>query len=153
MPFIVPPLQPNLHGLFHFGACRLPPIVPDPGPAGAPASGIVHLRGAVAADPSYTLPPGPPGMMHLFTLPAGMRPLDERWLTCLHTTYIVMHDATPLLCLVQPSGEVWVKTTKIGYDGAIFFDGLSFFAERAPGARPGPRRGVAPRRALKARRR
>ena len=64
-----------------------------------------------------------------------------------------MHDATPLLCLVQPSGEVWVKTTRIGYDGAIFFDGLSFFAERAPVARPTPRRGATPRAARKARRR
>lgn len=151
MGFIVPPLQPNLHGLFHFGACKIPAVIADPG--GAPATGIVHLRGAVAADPAYTLPPGPPGQMHLFTLPAGMRPLDERWLVCLHTTYVSMHDATPLLCLVRPSGEVWVRTTKIGYDGAIFFDGLSFFAERARGLGPRPPRAAAPRTGRKARRR
>jgi len=151
MGFIVPPLQPNLHGLNHFGACKIPMTIADPG--GAPASGIVRLRGAVAADPMFHAPPGPPGQLHLFTLPAGMRPLDERWLTCLLTSYISMHDATPLLCLVQPSGEVWVRTNKIGYDGAVFFDGLSFFAEKPglPGPKPG--RALAARSPRKARRR
>jgi hypothetical protein len=151
MGFIVPPLQPHLHGLNHFGACKLPQSIADPG--GAPASGMVCLRGAVAADPDFSAPPGPPGLLHLFTLPAGMRPLDERWLLCLHTTYVVMHDATPILCLVQPSGEVWVKLTRIGYDGAVFFDGLSFFAERAPGPGRQPLRAAAPRSQRKARRR
>ena len=128
MSFIVPALQPHLHGLYHFGACKIPMSISDPG--GGPASGLVFLRGAVASDPMFSPAPGTPGLLHLFTLPAGMRPVDERWLTCLLTSYIVMRDAKPTLCLVRPSGQVLVKATRIGYDGAVFFDGLSFFAER-----------------------
>lgn len=129
MSFVVPALEPDLLGRYHFGACKIPMNVSDPG--GGAASGIVFLRGAVSAEPTFSPAPDSHGLLHLFTLPNGMRPVDERWLTCLLTSYIVMRDAKPILCVVRPSGQVLVKASRIGYDGAVFFDGLSFFAEKA----------------------
>ncbi len=126
MSFVVPALQPHLYAANHFGACKIKTTIPDPG--GAPGSGIVHLRGAVRADPMYAPAPNPAGLLLLCTLPVGMRPIADRWMTCQISKYLGMFDSTPSLCLVRPGGEVEVKSTG-GVDGAVFLDGVSFVAE------------------------
>lgn len=136
MSFIVPALEQNARARNHFGVCKIPLSIADPG--GAPSSGIIRFRGAIARDPAGQPPIVPPGnLMHLFTLPADMRPADERWLTAQITEYIAMRDARAVLCLVRPDGKVLVGTRHINYDGAVYFDGVSFFAE---GRRRPPRR-------------
>ena len=147
MAFIVPTLQPHLYGRFHFGACKLAAAITDPG--GAPASGVVQLRGAVSPDAMYQLtPPDPTNLITLCTLPAGLRPRDPRWLTCQVTSYLGMYAATPRLCAILANGDVRVQLPagSLSVDGAVFFDGLSFFAESI--AKPAP---VARRKARKAR--
>jgi hypothetical protein len=127
MSFVVPVLQPHLYGANHFGACKLKAAISDPG--GAPGSGIVHLRGAVRPDPMYSPAPNPAGLQLLFTLPVGMRPIADRWLTCQISKYLGLFDSTPSLCLVRSGGQVEVKSTG-GVDGAAFLDGVSFVAEQ-----------------------
>ena len=128
MAFIVPTLQPNLHGRAHFGACKIPVEIADPG--GAPGSGIVYLRGFVSADPMFNPGPIPPtGLVRIFTLPAGMRPGSDRWFTIQTTSYLGMAAGKPSLCLIRASGSVEAKDG-LGVDGGIFFDGVSFVAEQ-----------------------
>jgi hypothetical protein len=126
MSFVVPTLQPNLFARHQFGAAKIPVGIADPG--GHPASGIVYLRGAVAPGPTYSPGPIPPtGLIHLFTLPAGMRPTNEVWITCQISKYLSLYDNHEALCVVRPAGQVLVKGGT-GIDGAIFFDGVWFFA-------------------------
>ncbi len=128
MSFIVPVLQPHLYGDFQFGACKISATIPDPG--GAPGTGVVHLRGAVRADPLYSPSPNPvKGLQPLFTLPAGMRPKADRWFTCQLTAYTGLFNAEPALCVVLSTGEVLARSTG-GSDGALFLDGVSFVAEQ-----------------------
>jgi hypothetical protein len=148
MAFVVPALGLNVNARYHFGACRIPMSITDPG--GAPAAGIVYLRGAVARSPQgnpNTVHPG--NLLHLFTLPPGMRPVEDRWLTCQLTTYVSMCDGKPTLCIVRKTGEVHVEAHDLGYDGAVFFDGLSFLAEGSRRPRTGRVRSAAkaPRKA------
>ena len=131
MPFIVPALEPNLVGRNDFGACKLPARMPDSG--GAPGTGVVHLRGMVAVGPLYQQPPGPPsGLVPLFTLPAGMRPRTERWLTAIRSGHLGMYDFRPVLLVVFPGGQVQAQlgAQAPSEDGGIFLDGLSFVAEQ-----------------------
>ncbi len=130
MAFIVPTLKPHLYGRFEFGACKIPLEISDPG--GHPGSGVVYLRGAVSPDPMFRPPdPMPPtGLVPVFTLPVGMRPVSTRWFTILSSSYLGMFDAKPILCVVQPGGDVQVKSAGFSVDGGLFFDGLSFVAEQ-----------------------
>lgn len=129
MSFVVPALEAHLYGRYHFGACKVPVEIADAG--GAPGSGVVFLRGAVSPDPLFNPGPLPPtGLIRIFTLPAGMRPHADRWLTCQATTYLGMAAGKPTLCLVRASGSVEVKANGLSVDGGIFFDGLSFVAEQ-----------------------
>lgn len=128
MSFIAPALVPHLYGRYHFGACLVGAHIADPG--GAPGKGIVHLRGAVSGDPLFAIPPLPPsGLFTIFTLPAGMRPIADRWFLCVVSKYLGLFDATPHRCVVRPGGQVDVESVG-GPDGAVFFDGISFIAEQ-----------------------
>jgi len=138
MAFIVPALEQFAVPRYHFGACKVPLNISDPG--GAPSSGVVYLRGAITRDPAGHPPIVPPGnLMHIFTLPPGMRPPEDRWLTCQLTTYMSMCNGAPTLCIVRRNGAVHVETRSINSDGAIYFDGLSFFAAGRQSPPPGTR--------------
>jgi hypothetical protein len=126
LDFIVPALQPHIVGRFGFGAARVPAKI-DPG--GAPGA-VVLLRGAVSADGTSTpRPDGRTGLINLFTLPRGMRPRSDRWLTCQLALVLATFDASPTLLAVRASGDVEVKARNLSIDGAVFLDGLSFVAE------------------------
>jgi hypothetical protein len=132
MAFIVPTLQPHLHGRYNFAACKIPVEIGDP--AGIPGTGVVYLRGAISPDPMYAPPvPMPPTkLVTVFSLPAGMRPASTRWFNIFGSSYLGMYDAHPMLCVVHNTGDVAVKMEagSISVDGGLFFDGVTFVAER-----------------------
>ncbi len=125
-----PAIEPKLNARLGFRAYRIRLAGPgDPSPVVAQ----VHLQGAVGPDGGAYSPPPAPGDDHLMpicTLPDGWRPKAERWFTVQVSTYIRMHTWTPTLCVVRPDGVVAIQRGTLAFDGAVFFDGVSFLVER-----------------------
>jgi hypothetical protein len=127
MHFVVPVLEPHLYSDYNFGACKIAAAIDDPG--GVPGTGVVYLRGAVRPDPMFKPTPSPSGLVPCFTLPAGMRPAADRWFSCQTSSYLGLFNNAPGFCLVRAGGLVEIRGD-FSVDGAIFFDGIWFIAER-----------------------
>ncbi|MGC4001397.1 MAG: hypothetical protein QM767_29640 [Anaeromyxobacter sp.] len=147
---VVPTLIPNLFAFSNFGAWKEPLQVVDTGGVGG--TGVVHLRGAVGISPLFQPPPHPTnGPYAIFTLPAGMRPATDRFVTYQRAVLPGGQlNSTPAMLVIRANGEVQLREESPCPDYAWYFDGVSFLAEdKVLSVRPRPVFGKARKPAAK----